>query len=117
MQLLTNYQYEKDPAKITRLAVEKYNEIKNNKDALLNLSVPGIGSTLTKNLGGIAGALIAGPKGRQDYLKNYDQLVQKLVKDGEEAYVRSTLARPEVGISPTEIEERIHPLTPEKSKA
>lgn len=115
MQTLTQFQHEKNPTDIVRAGFNKFQEIKNNKEALRNLSVPGIGRTAIQATGGLLGKLLTGKEDRQGYLKRYDSLVKKLVNDGEEAYVRSELAN--LGLSQTEVEERIHPLTPQTEKA
>lgn len=115
MQIATNFQHLKDPQAINQEAFKEFQKIKNNKEALRNLSVPGIGRTAIKAGGGLLGHLASGKEGRQDYLKRYDQLVKKLVNDGEEPYVRSELAK--LGLSPTEVEERIHPLAENTKKA
>jgi hypothetical protein len=52
--------------------------------------------------------LIKGGKSREESLKTLDQPVQELVRIGQEPMVRQKLATE--GLSPTEIEERIHPL-------
>lgn len=116
MQIATEFQHLKDPQAINREALNKFKGIKNNKEALRNLSAPATGNNLTKKgFGGLLSNLLSGKEGRQEYLKGYDELVKKLVNDGEEPYVREELAK--LGLSPTEIEERIHPLTPEAKKA
>lgn len=113
LQLATRFQNLKDPAAINRATFNKFQEIKNSKKALRNLTVPGIGTKLFME-GGLIGALASGGETRQKYLKKYDDLVARLVNEGEEPYVREQLGK--VGLSPTEIEERIHPLTPEMNK-
>ena len=113
LQVATRYQNLKDPAAINRETFKKFQEIKNQKESLKNLTVPGIGTKLF-NEGGLIGALTSKGKTRQEYLKRYDDLVSKLVNEGEEPYVREQLS--DIGLSPTEIEERIHPYTPQLKK-
>src|SRR5208337_2151250 len=110
-QVATQFQHEKDPAKLIRQTNNKWNEIQNNKKSLENATVPGIGRTVTQGLfqGGLINALMHPNANRQKFLKKYDDLVGKLVNEGEEPFVRKTLT--DLGLSPTEVEERIHPLT------
>lgn len=77
---------------------EKYQEYKNNKEKLNNALIPGFFTGLTQ-----------GPQKRETAIKRLSGSVQDLVKSGHEPYVRQTLAQQD--LSPTEIEEVIHPLT------
>lgn len=77
---------------------EKYQEYKNNKNKLENALIPGFFT-----------GLMQGPKPREIALKRMTGTIQDLIKAGQEPYVRTTLAKE--GLSPTEIEEGIHPLT------
>lgn len=77
---------------------EKYLEYKSNKEKLNNALIPGFFTGLTQ-----------GPKPRETAIKRLSGSVQDLIKSGHEPYVRAKLA--EQDLSPTEIEEVIHPLT------
>lgn len=113
LQYATQGQHLNDLPAIERFAIDKTLQLRNKKDSLRNLTVPGVGTKLFRE-GGLIGALTSKGETRQRYLKKYDELVKALVQEGEEPYVRSTLA--DIGLSPTEVEERIHPLTPELNK-
>lgn len=116
MQSATEFQELNDLPAIERAAVDKTKQIRNQKEALRNINAPGS----YQNLGGIKQHFIPGMtlfkaltskgKERQEALKGYSSLVKNLVNEGEEPYVRETLAK-EIGLSPTEIEELIHPIT------
>lgn len=106
LQMAKEFQNLKDPAQINRAAFQKYQKIDNLKKSLQNIVVPGIGTRLLEE---------GKPKLREQYLKKSNNLVANLINEGEEPFVRQTLAS--IGLSPTEVEERIHPLTPEKEKS
>ena len=54
---------------------------------------------------------------RPERLNRLDKTVDRLVDLGFEQEVRQKLSKPEAGLSPTEVEERIHRLSPETSRA
>lgn len=121
LQNATKYEHLEDPTAIERAAIADTKEIRNLKDSLKNLTVPGVYAQTggvkaapAGAVGGIVHALLHKGKTRDKFLKQYDDVVGKLVNQGEEPYVRETLAK--VGLSPTEIEERIHPLTDQVKK-
>lgn len=74
----------------------------NSKTALDNSSIPGMGK----------GQLRKGV--RESELKRLDPIVKNLVKYGKEDYARNKLAS--LYLSPTEIEERIHPINSQSRK-
>lgn len=81
---------------------EAYKPIKSAFDSLEKTFIPGVGS-------GLLG------RDRDKALKKITPDVQRLIALGRENQVREYLANQY--LSPTEIAEQIHPLTPEKSKA
>lgn len=81
---------------------QKFKEYKNNLAKLNRAFLPGIGNAL---LG----------QNRDKALKNIEPTVKDLVDQGYEDDVRTFLANEY--LSPTEIENAIRPLTPEKNKA
>lgn len=121
MQLATKYQGSNDIPRIIRQTTDEMLQVRNQKEALLNINAPGI----YQNLGGIKQHVIPGMTlykalnsrgaARQKALKGYEELVRNLVNQGEEPYVRETLAT-KIGLSPTEIETLIHPLTPDLNR-
>lgn len=116
MQFATEFQDLNDIPAITRAATDKMLKLRNDKEALRNANIPGI----YQNLGGAKQHFIPGmtlfkaftSKGeaRQKALKGYSEKVKNLVDQGEEVYARQTLG--DLGLSQTEVEELIHPLTP-----
>lgn len=116
MQYATENQESNDPTQIIRRAYDKTLQLRNAKNALQNVDAPG----MLAKLGGIP-TILAGAaptiysaltnKGaaRRKALKGYENLVKEIVNEGEEPFARKTLA--EKGLSPSEIEELIHPLT------
>lgn len=105
----------KDLPSLERAAIDRTLQIRNDKEAIRNINVPGI----YQKHGGVAQHFVPGMtlykalsskgEGREKALKRYKEQIQSLVRDGEEPFVRSELA--DKGISPTEIEELIHPLS------
>lgn len=91
------YGYMKDRNEWLINTKRDYQEYKQNKTSLDNAFVPGFFTGLFK-----------GPKSREDSLNNLNGTVKKLVDQGFEQEVRQKLASEY--LSPTEIEERIHPL-------
>lgn len=77
-----------------------FNKFMNSKTALENASIPGI-----------VKGIFRGGKERENILKRLDPIVGDLIKYGKEDYAREKLA--DMYLSPTEIEERIHPLNQE----
>lgn len=116
MQLATKYQHLNDVPSIVRAATDEMLQVRNNKAALENINAPGI----YQKLGGVKQHIIPGmtlykaltsrgPE-RAKALKGYEELVRNLVNQGEEPFVRQTLAQ-KIGLSPTEIETLIHPIS------
>jgi len=79
-----------------------YDKVKSNDDKLLRNFIPGLGS-------GLLG------KNRKAALKRMEPTVQDQAARGLEQETRKLLA--DNFVSPTEIEELLHPLTPQKEKA
>lgn len=77
----------------------EFDKYMNSKTALDNASIPGIGKGIFR------------PGQRESELKRLDPIIKNLIKYGKEDYARSRLAS--LYLSPTEIEERIHPITTE----
>lgn len=115
MQYATEVQDTNDPTKILRYARDKTLQLRNFKEALQKVDVPGA----YQKLGGPAQHFVPGmtlykaltSKGepRRKALEGYGELVRNIVNEGEEPFARETLANK--GISPGEIEELIHPLS------
>jgi hypothetical protein len=93
-----------NPEDWARATKRDFDSYRTNKDQLETAFVPGFFTGLVK-----------GPKAREDSLKNLTKPVKALVDQGFEQQVRKKLASEY--LSPTEIEEVIHPLTPEVNKA
>lgn len=89
---------EANPEKLLTHTLRDLDEIR----ALDRALVPGLWSSVFST--GLPG------KKRQPALKELDTAVKKLVAKGYEPIVRQKLA--DMDLSPTEVEERIHPLTP-----
>jgi hypothetical protein len=114
IQSATKFQKLKDPKAIERAAINETLKIRNQKEALNKISIPGVLRNLHKAITpfkSIVGALGGEEDVREKYLKKSTNLIQNLVNEGEEPYVRETLAQK--GLSPTEVESLIHPLTPQ----
>lgn len=115
MQYATEVQDSNDPTQIVRHAYDKTLQLRNWKNALQNVDAPEIYA----KMGGLAG--LSGPpvaiynaltnkgEARRKALKGYQNLVKDIVNEGEEPFARKTLS--EKGLSDSEIEELIHPLT------
>lgn len=98
MKIGEKFSSEKDLNKWTIDTKRTYDEYKNNKEKLNNALIPGFFTGLTQ-----------GPEKREAAIKRLSGSVQDLVKSGHEPYVRQILANQD--LSPTEIEEVIHPLS------
>lgn len=92
----------RNPSEWMRKSEVAWNEAKSNMDKLDRAFIPGLGS-------GLLG------RDREGFLKRITPSVQDLVKDGLEPEVRNKLA--DNYLTPTEVEEQIHPLTPQKEKS
>lgn len=105
----------KDLPSLERAAIDKTLQIRNQKEAIQNLEAPGIyqklGGVLQHFIPGMTlyNALSESGSKREKALKPYQAQVQNLVREGEEPFVRTQLA--DKGLSTTEIEELIHPLS------
>lgn len=97
MNIGKRYGYMKDPNDWLRATKRDYKEYKNNVTQLNDAFIPSFFTGLTK-----------GAKPREDALKTLTGPVNQLIKLGREQEVRPQLA--EMGLSPTEIEEAIHPM-------
>lgn len=115
IQSATEAQNLNDLAAIERKAIDTTKKIRNKKEALQNIETPGIyqkhGGALQHFIPGMTlyKALTSKGEARQKALKGYSEQVRELVADGEEPFVRETLAKK--GLSPTEVEELIHPIS------
>jgi hypothetical protein len=120
MQYATENQETNDPTAIVRYAYDKTLQLRNMKDALQNVDAPGIyqklGGPLQHVVPGMTlyKALTNRGESRRKALKGYEQLVKNIVNEGEEPFARATLRQK--GLSDSEIEELIHPLTDIKAK-
>lgn len=120
MQSATEFQDKNNLEAIERAAIDKTLKIRNQKDALNNIEAPGIyqktGGALQHFIPGMTlyKALSGKGEARQKALKGYSEQVKNLVDQGEEPFVRETLAKK--SLSPTEIEELIHPLSKDTAK-
>ena len=92
----------RNPSQWVEKTKQEYKKVKSNFDKLDRAFIPGLGNAL---LG----------QDRERTLKGLQQPVSDLVKKGYEDDVREKLA--ENYMSPSEIEETIRPLTPQKLKA
>lgn len=97
MNIGKRYGYMKDPNDWLRATKRDYKEYKNNVTQLNDAFIPSFFTGLTK-----------GPKPRETALKTLTGPVNQLIKLGREQEVRPQLAQ--MGLSPTEIEEVIHPM-------
>jgi len=94
-----------DPTNPTQWALKTkraYDEVKSNDKKILQAFIPGLGS-------GLLG------RNRAEALKRIEPNVQDMVSKGLEQETRQLLA--DNYVSPTEISELIHPLTPKHEKA
>lgn len=92
----------RNPSEWAQKAIRAYNEVKSNDKKIKDTFIPGLGS-------GLLG------RDRSKALKRLEGSVQDLVKNGLEQETRNDLA--DKYLSKTEIEELIHPLTPQKEQA
>lgn len=113
IQSATKFQKLKDPKAIERAAINETLKIRNQKEALEKLEVPGFFSQLYTTalhpIQSLFDAFSGKPNKRQQYIDRYSNIIQSLVADGEEPFVREFLANK--GLSPTEVEISIHPPT------
>lgn len=112
MQLAQRYGHLKNPEEILTSAKRDFEKYRNLKTTLDKALYPGFTKEAARK--GIAGAgligsMLAGGPTREDALKRLDPVVKDLVDLGFEPQVRQKLAQE--SLSPTEVEERIHPLT------
>jgi hypothetical protein len=116
MQYATEAQDSNDPTQIIRYATDKTLQLRNWKNSLQNVDAPGLYAKLGGLPGAVGGAatsiysaLTNKGAARRKALKGYENLVKDIVNEGEEPFARETLAKK--GLSPSEVEELIHPLT------
>lgn len=98
MEIGKQFSAEKDLNKWVIDTKNAYDKYKNSMDKLENADIPGFFR-----------GVMQGPKARETALERMTGTVQDLIKAGKESYVRAFLAKED--LSPTEIEEAIHPLT------
>lgn len=98
MEIGKQFSGEKDLNKWVIDTKNAYDKYKNSMDKLENADIPGFFR-----------GVMQGPKARETALERMTGTVQDLIKAGKESYVRAFLAKED--LSPTEIEEAIHPLT------
>jgi hypothetical protein len=110
---LQKYSHLKDPNEIVQKARESFRLGTNRDlDSLQNGYVPGAlrgGLQKAKGLVGITSAFAQGGQTRDQAVKNLSGSVKRLIDKGYEAEARGILSQ-EHKLSPTEVEELIHPL-------
>jgi len=96
----TKYSYMTDPVKAASATLKDYVKYKEKLDSLENTFVPGLFT-----------GLFQGPKGRERALKRMQGSVQDIIELGREDILRPYLTSPSVGLTQTEAEGLIHPLS------
>jgi hypothetical protein len=114
MQIGQRYKDSKTLDDWVRSTNKDFKEYKNLTKSLADASYPGLVQGLTEQVSrGFEGK--NPPETRESRLGELDRTVRRLKDMGFEQEVRETLAQK--GLSPTEIEERLHPFTPEQKQA
>lgn len=98
---------EKNPEKLLIQTKRNFDQLRSLDNAL----VPGITRGVLQKTPGLIPMLIAGTEPRSEALNRIQAPIDALVKAGQEPIVRKKLG--ELGLSPTEVEERIHPPSKE----
>lgn len=112
MQEAQKYSSLQDPNEIIQKARQSFKGVERELDVLQNGYVPGAFKGALKKFIPITAAFTAGGQTREEAIRGLSGTYRNLAKKGFEEDARNILAQ-QHGLSPTEIEEIAHPLTPQ----